>query len=341
MLSGMQSFEHTPPEARELLSRRISELGLRLEGSPLEKFVQQLYAELDARGLRAFRPGVYLSDEWACPDKEPIIGVPFYLADPKLSALEQALNDIEDEREIMMYLRHEAGHAFNYAYLLYERKDWLELFGPFDLPYDEHYKPVPFSRRYVRHIAGWYAQKHPDEDFAETFAVWLTPDSDWRRKYRGWPALKKLEYVDRMARELADAPPRKALEVAVRELPVEEMKSTIEQYYQASLSDEEAALADLLPDAELEDIFTRAGKETRPASAFLLEHRKAIVDKITYWTGVRRSLVKKLIETIGKRAKELELCVERRREPLYLVEVVVFATTLAMNYLTRGRFAER
>src|SRR5206468_9610896 len=123
---GMQSFEHTPPEARELLSRPIRDLGLRLEGSMLEKYVQQLYAELSAKGLTGFRPAVYLSDEWACPDKEPVIGVPFYLADPKIAELERVVNDLEDEREILMYLRHEAGHAFNYAYQLYETKDWLD-----------------------------------------------------------------------------------------------------------------------------------------------------------------------------------------------------------------------
>jgi hypothetical protein len=337
----MQSFEHTPPEARELLSKPIRELGLRVEGSPLEKYVQQLYAELASRGLSRFRPAVYLSDEWACPDRQPVIGIPFYLADPKLQALERAINDLEDEREILMYLRHEAGHAFNYAYVLYESKEWLDLFGPFDRPYIDDYTPVPFSRKYVRHIAGWYAQKHPDEDFAETFAVWLTPDSDWRRRYSGWPALKKLQYMDRVAHDLAAVPPRKALEVAVKELPVEEMGTTIAQFYEEHVEDEAAALADLLPDAELEDIFVRKGEDLRPASALLLEHRKTLVDKITYWTGVRRSLIRKLVEVIGRRARELELCVERKREAQTVIEVTAFATTLAMNYLTRGRFAER
>src|SRR5438132_13136462 len=217
----MQPFEHTPAEARELLGRPIRELGLKLDGSPVEKYVQQLHRELEARGLERFRPACYLSDEWACPDREPIIGIPFYLADPNLQALERSLNDLEDEREILLYLRHEAGHAFNYAYLLYETKEWLDLFGPFDPPYLADYRPVPFSRKYVRHIAGWYAQKHPDEDFAETFAVWLTPGSDWKRRYARWPALRKLQYVDRVARELAGSPPRKALEVAARGLPVE------------------------------------------------------------------------------------------------------------------------
>ena len=134
-----------------------------------------LYRELEAKGLKRFRPPTYLTDEWGCPDEEPIIGIPFYLADPKLARLEKEIDDVEDDREIRMYLRHEAGHAFNYAYKLYESPEWRERFGPFNRPYRDRYKPVPFDRSFVRHMEGWYAQKHPDEDFAETFAVWLTP----------------------------------------------------------------------------------------------------------------------------------------------------------------------
>ena len=55
-----------------------------------------------------------------------------------------------------------------------------------------------------------YAQKHPDEDWAETFAVWLE-GGPWRRRYRDWQvALAKLEYVDRDRRASsapAAAPP--------------------------------------------------------------------------------------------------------------------------------------
>src|SRR3954467_3923338 len=276
----MQSFEHTPPEARTLLSRPIRELGLRVEGSTLERYVQQLYAELEGRGLSRFRPGVYLSDEWACPDREPVIGVPFYLADPKLQALERAINDLEDEREILMYLRHEAGHAFNYAYMLYESKEWLDLFGPFDRPYIDDYTPVPFSRKFVRHIAGWYAQKHPDEDFAETFAVWLTPDSDWKKRYAGWPALKKLEYVDRMARELANKDPPRPLAKALAELPVEEMASSLEEFYAQTIPDEARAISDLVPDGAPQDIFPAgpAREGLAPAGSFLVAHAKTLTD---------------------------------------------------------------
>src|ERR1700758_3513527 len=201
------NFEKTRTEVQEILGKPIRELGLKLEGSPLERFVQQLYRELDAKGLHKFRPLCYLTDEWGCPSGEPVIGIPFYLADPKLARLEKAMNDLEDRREIMMYLRHEAGHAFNYAYALYKTPEWRDLFGPFRRPYRDQYRPVPFSRQFVRHIAGWYAQKHPDEDFAETFAVWLTPRSRWREKYKGWGALAKLRYVDRVARKFRDAEP--------------------------------------------------------------------------------------------------------------------------------------
>jgi hypothetical protein len=336
----MHSFEQTLPEARGLLKVAIKDLGLKLEGSMLEKFIAQLYRELAAKGLKRFHPPCYLSDEWACPDREPIIGIPFYLADPKLSALEQAVNDIEDEREIMMYLRHEAGHAFNYAYELYATRDWHDLFGPFDRPYRDDYTPVPFSRGFVRHIAGWYAQKHPDEDFAETFAVWLTPRINWRNRYRGWAALGKLEYVERIAGTLGDKDPKRS--VGKAELPVDEMQATIEEFYRERTPDETSAVADLSLDVDLEDLFVPAAtQDSRPAAEFLAEHRKLMVDKITYWTGVRRTLVKRLVESLERRAKEMDLAVEKSRELARLVEVVVYATTLVMNYLTRGRFTEK
>jgi hypothetical protein len=177
-----------PAAYQDLLSRPIRELGLKLEASPVERFVEQLYRELEAKGLTKFRPACYLTDEWGCPSGEPIIGIPFYLANAALAQLEKETHDLEDAREIMMYLRHEAGHAFTYAYKLHNSAEWKKIFGPFRRPYHDIYRPAPFSRDHVRHLPGWYAQKHPDEDFAETFAVWLTPRSNWRKRYRGWGA---------------------------------------------------------------------------------------------------------------------------------------------------------
>jgi hypothetical protein len=330
------------PGAEELLKQPIKDLGLRIEGSSVERYVHQLYRELDRKGLHKYRPRCYLTDEWGCPDQEPVIGIPFYLADPKLTALEKAMNDLEDEREIMMYLRHEAGHAFNYAYALYKTDEWKALFGPFRRPYREHYRPVPFSRRFVRHIAGWYAQKHPDEDFAETFAVWLTPRSSWRRKYKGWGALHKLRYVDRIARRWGSHEPLRPM--GETDVTVEEMEVTLEDFYKATTPDESQAIADLALDTDLADIFVKPGSRRRrgirPAGELLAERRKEIVDKVTYWTGVRRPLVKRLVESIEDRVRTLGLAAVAVRESAHVVEITAYTTTLAMNYLTRGRFSQ-
>jgi hypothetical protein len=239
-----------------------------------------------------------------------------------------------------MYLRHEAGHAINYAYGLYKTPEWKQIFGPYRKPYRDHYRPIPFSRRFVRHMEGWYAQKHPDEDFAETFAVWLTPGSRWRKRYQGWPALAKLRYVDRMARQVANADPLRAR--GRTDITVEEMETTVADFYEEALS-QQPSPGDLLLDTDLEDIF-KVGKRrkngVRPAAELLKESRKSLVDKLTYWTGVQRPLVKKLVEAIEARVAELALRADVKLEKDYLTEITVYATALAMNYIARGKFVD-
>src|SRR6476620_670069 len=228
MIEGFADWES---ERQTLLSHRISELGLAIAGTRVERMVDQLYQELAAKGL-SFRPPVYLSDQWGCPDGTPLIGVPFYLADPRLSKIAEDYSAaVESEGESMQYFRHEAGHAFNYAYRLYDRPDWRKIFGPYSRPYRERYRADPFSHDYVRHILGWYAQKHPDADFAETFAVWLTPGLDWRRMYDGWGALAKLEYVDRVMKEISHEIPA-VPEPSDDDLPVTAMQYTLAEHYQ-------------------------------------------------------------------------------------------------------------
>lgn len=336
-------FEKGPGDVHDLLPVRIKELGLRLEGSPVERYVQQLFRELEGKGLQHFRPAFYLTSEWGCPSEEPVIGVPFYLADPRVAAVESAVNDLENEREIMMYMRHEAGHAFNYAYELYKTDEWRELFGPFRRPYRDHYSFVPFSRNYVRHLEGWYAQKHPDEDFAETFAVWLTPRSKWREKYKNWPALRKLQYADRIAHEFGPQPPLRPL--GETDFTVEDMEQTIEEFYRERTRDFSLAIAALPLDADLDDIFPRPeppdGIEPKRASDSVNQHRKEIVDKVHYWTGVRRPLVKTLVETIARKVDELNLVIDPRRESEQIVELTVYITTLAMTFFTSRRMPKK
>jgi hypothetical protein len=334
-------FDTISDDIKAILDTRICDLGLKIEGSKLEPLIDQMYVELKDKGLQKFRPNCYLSDEWGCPSGEPVIGIPFYLADPRLAELESQVNDLESDIETMMYLRHEAGHAINYAYKLHRTAEWKALFGPFRRPYRDAYKPIAFSRRFVRHIAGWYAQKHPDEDFAETFAVWLTPDSDWHQKYKHWAAIQKLEYVDRIFGELGDRDPLRKR--GRPDLTVDEMEMTVAQFYESSLEQETEA-HDLAIDTDLIDIFGRpraAQADQRTAADLLREHRKTLTDKVTYWTGVQRPRAKKLVESIEQRVRELGLCVAARREQELLSEVTVYVTALAMNYLLRGKFVER
>jgi hypothetical protein len=334
-------IDKTEPAYQELLGRPIRELGLKLAGSPVERFVEQLYRELEGKGLTKFRPEVYLTDEWGCPSGEPIIGIPFYLASAALAQLEKETHDLEDAREIMMYLRHEAGHAFTYAYKLHNKPEWKQIFGPFRRPYRDNYRPAPFSREYVRHLPGWYAQKHPDEDFAETFAVWLTPRSNWRKRYRGWTALDKLLYMNRLARQLGKTdPPRRRGQT---DITVDEMETTLSEFYHLQrAAQEEVAVSELTPDTDLRDIFpvSKRRKTAVPAQEFLHQHRKAVIDKVAQWTGAQRPLIKTLIDTIEKRAGELELRADKTRVAEHLAEVTAYATALVMTYVTKGKFIQ-
>jgi len=190
----------------------------------------------------------------------------------------------------------------------------------------------------VRHMEGWYAQKHPDEDFAETFAVWMTPRSNWRKKYQHWSALKKLLYMDRIGRKLRDADP--VVAQGDTDITVDEMDVTVGEFYERAL-DQQLTPGDLPLDTDLRDIFNvskRRRNHVRPAAELLRENRKVLIDKVNYWTGVQRPLVKKLVETIEGKVTALDLRADIQCEREYLTEVTVYATALAMNYITRGKF---
>ena len=317
-------------ERAQLLGRRISELGLKIAGSRLEELVRRLHAELQARGI-AFLPPVYLSDQWGCPDGTPLIGVPFYLADERLERLEaEHAGAIESDEEAMRYLRHEAGHAVNYAFRLHERPEFGALFGDYARPYREHYPADPMSRDHVRHILGWYAQKHPDEDFAETFAVWLTPDSDWRTDYAGWSALRKLEWVDEVMHEVAVLSPAVPA-LTADDLPVDEMHWTLAEHY---AGDEPLPLDDARQfDADLHRVFAHradapAGEE---AGNFLRRHEGELVARISYWAGVGPMAVRSLVRALAERASTLQLYVAGL-EAATLIELTAFGTAVAMHW---------
>jgi hypothetical protein len=216
----------------ELLDLRVCALGLRIAGSALEARVVRLQAELERAGLRRFRPYAWLSTGWFAPHGVTGFAIPFFLAHPRLVRLERwQMGEAEGASRdgCMRLMRHEAAHALDHAYAIHRRASWREHFGPFSRPYRASYRPRPGSRHFVVNLDHWYAQSHPGEDWAETFAAWLRPGSRWRARYAGWPALAKLQYVDRLVRELgARAPLARTRE---RVDPLASLDFTLREYY--------------------------------------------------------------------------------------------------------------
>lgn len=326
----------------ELLNTRICDLGLKIEGTKLAGKVRWLYRDLALKKL-SFKPPVYLSDSWGCPDRNPVIGVPFYLADDLLSRIEEEqAGSLEDDLEIMMLLRHEAGHAYNYAYKLFEHPGWEKTFGKFDAPYRDRYHPDPRSRRFVRHVEArhfgqTYAQKHPDEDFAETFAVWLTPRSGWRDRYRSWPAMSKLRYVDRVMKMLRGKRPVETGEAP--EDSTRDMQQLLVEYYGLRLEKYQAQAQGYVDDFLIE-IFAGQAKWTgvQGVHQALKENGRHIVKRVSHWTGLDEEALTPLLLKMIERSRKLKLRVHRADLEGKLTDITAVMATLAMNYAYTGKF---
>lgn len=325
----------------ELLNTRICDLRLDLDGSPLKKYVRRLHRELALKGFK-FRPRCYLTDSWGCPNEVPVIGIPFYLADKRLARIEEEqTGEIEDGPTIMMFLRHETGHAINYAYRLWEHPGWTATFGSFRLPYHDTFKPNPASRQFVRHLfhsqyGRNYAQKHPDEDFAETFAIWLTPRSAWQRKYRFWPALNKLRYVSRLMRGIRHKPPVTTNEVLLN--PVAEMTTLLVAHY-GQRAERYRAAAQGYVDDKLREIFPPVrGRRLEPAAELIATHRDALLERVTRWSGLGTDDVEIIVGKVEDRAALLQLRFHARAAGAKILDLTALVTALAVDFNYTGRF---
>ncbi|MBU6199159.1 MAG: hypothetical protein KGI64_02200 [Xanthomonadaceae bacterium] len=322
----------TIPE-EQLLGLRLSELPLRIEGTWLEACIAQLYEELKARNI-PFAPRCYLADEWLTPENEPVIGVPFYLAHPRLIKLQtKMLLEAEGDNPewCMKLLRHECGHALTYAYDLNRKRSWQRVFGHPSAPYEETYRFRPYSKSFVRHLDYYYAQYHPDEDFVETFAVWLTPGLDWRSRYRGWKALDKLVFVDKLMAGIAGKPPLRATGRQMWKAAT--IRSTLKRYYQKRRAVEAEDFPEF-HDANLLRMFGAAkpeGETRQPVAKLLQAHRKALLTTVANWTGERRFMVNEVCKAVHARSRALRL-VSDETDALAVLKFATYLTTLMMNY---------
>ena len=319
----------------QLLDVRLSDLRLSIGGT-LATRIDQLRAELDARGLR-FPLHFYLSDEWFTPDGGTAIAIPFYLAHPRLERLEEAqMFEVEggEHEWCMRILRHEAGHAIDHAFRLVRRRKRQEVFGSSSKPYPEYYTPKPYSKSFVLHLDSWYAQSHPDEDFAETFAVWLTPNSEWRQRYAGWKALPKLEYMDALMTSLAgtDAPINRPDEID----PLPSVKTTLRQHYRNKRKHYGVEHPHFY-DRDLRRLFSDAPEFANhmTAAQFISRFRRQVRRVVSEWTGIYQYTIDQVLEDMIARCRELKLRLAAPEEQARQ-EFTVLLTVQAMNYLHSG-----
>lgn len=311
---------------------RVRDLKLQIQDSPLEPLIEKLYDELASKGI-SFRPPCYLADEWLCPDKEPIIGIPFFLAQPRLKNIEKKIMfEVEGgaEKSCMKLLRHECGHALNYAYELYKRTRWRELFGPFSAKYSDYYHYQPYSRRFVLNLKDNYAQAHPDEDFAETFAIWLAPNSHWREKYNNWPVIKKLRYIDNVIKKLSD----KAPAITAKGSPpwsASRMTSTLAGFYEKKRKVLGSSFHGFYDDS-LKELFKSKGQASAitRASDLIRLHRRQIIDNVTKYTGHRKYDIHQLVNRIIFRCDALDLYA-KESDMDGIIAVTVLLTAIARN----------
>jgi hypothetical protein len=343
-LFGTTSTSRTPAWAKlkdqELLDLRICDLELEFEDTPLVELRDQLHCELAERDLK-LKPQVWLSDDWFSPDGTPGIAVPFYMAHPRLMRLERKqMLEVEGgtKRWCMRILRHEAGHAIDTAFRLHRRKTYKRIFGNYHDPYPDSYRPKPRSKNFVLHLEPWYAQSHPAEDFAETFAVWLNPRSRWKQEYKGWAAIKKVQFVDDLMNRIAGQTPKLTSRAKID--PVSRIKKTLREHYAERHARYNVDSPSAFDDA-LKKMFPPTPKDrgTKSAAAFLQKNRSQFSLAIAQWTDEYRYTIDQVLREMIDRCRTMKLSVEvdadgnLANETELRQNLLIMITVHTMNYL--------
>lgn len=322
----------------KLMQMRICDLKLSVDNSPIAPLIDRLFQELTNKQVN-FRPHFWVSDEWFSPDGIPGVAIPFFLMHPRLRKLElEQMLEVEggNRRWCMMLLRHETGHALLNAYKLNKDKAWRKVFGNPNQKYPDTYLPKPYSKRFVINLPGWYAQSHPHEDWAETFAVWLNPRSDWRKRYHKWPALKKLQFVDELMQDLRSRRP--LIRNKLTDHPASKIKTTLAAYY-ADKRERYGIDSPEFFDIDLTRLFVSKNPELKQekASRYIRRTKNQVIDIVERWTGEYKYRINEVLLEMTKRCDELMLYVDESPQDL-LPELTACLTMLVMNKLHSGGF---
>jgi hypothetical protein len=319
-----------------ILDMRLCDLGLRIQGTQLDRTIERVREELVDRDIR-IRPYFWLSDDWFTPEGYTGTAIPFFLAHPRLQRLERnQTGEVEGGTEswCLKLMRHEVGHVVDHAFQLHKKRCWHQQFGRSSRRYPRFYRPNPHSKRFVQHLEYWYAQSHPDEDFAETFAVWLTPRSGWRRRYNGWPALRKLEVVDKLMDEIEGKKPQVRTRTVVDSLP--NLRRTLREHYAWKRSHGDYGVPALF-DRDLRRLFTAKRKRGVPAASTVIRQmRSDVVRMVAPWTGDNPYLLQHVIKDMITRCRELRLYAQGARSRIKK-DFTILLTKHVMNSVYRRR----
>ncbi len=335
-----QAWETLPQP--DLLRVRLRDLRVRIDGTWIEEGLADLYDDLARRDIR-FRPHAWLSYDWFVPDAVPGIAIPFYLAHPRLMKLERKMMlEVEGgtRPELMKILRHECGHAFDNAFRLTGDSERQEIFGSSSRRYPDHYRPNPASRHFVRNIRLYYAQSHPLEDFAETFAVVVASRSaGWRKTYEGWPAMRKLEYVDALLERLGGRRPVVRNRTTVE--PLSTLSMTLGEYYEEKRGRYAVSYPDIY-DRDLRRLFSDDSRHGHRelASSFLRRNRSEIRKLVANWTGEYQFTLNQVLDDMIGRSRELKLRAAAPEKRLKIdFAILLTVKTMDFHYSRKNWFA--
>jgi len=324
---------------QEFLSTKIKDLDLNI-GLSMGTYFEKLKKELKEKKINLW-PDFYFGDEWGCYDKTISISIPFYLGNEDLKAIQQS--NITPS-ELIKILRHETGHAVNYAYKLWKRKDWKEHFGNFNKKYNDNYlnRVNPHSKEYVKHLHYLsdgdlhYAQKHPDEDWAETFAVWLYPKSGWKTKYQKWPvALSKLEYVDLLMAEIAGKNPLNTKTKMDGEYTT--IEDTVSEWFGLGEEILDSDLQEYLND--MNELFIKPSggrKKLFPSHVLIKRHARSLAEEISEMIlGSNKNSIRKCLRIWERICKDEDLKYSPDDETKKLISLSSLLTYHVLDGLDR------
>jgi hypothetical protein len=333
MLMKKQNYSRL--ETSDLLKIKLKNLSIGIKGSIIEGRISKLFSELEEKGL-SFKPHIWISDEWFTPDDTAGFAVPFYLFHPRLIKLEkEEMYEAEGEKktECMQILRHETGHAISHAYKLYRLQSWRKIFGNYKKPYPLSYSPRIRSRDFVTHLNAWYAQAHPLEDFAETFAVWLSPKINWRKFYRGWNALHKLNYMDEIMKDIGSRD--QIIPPGEEYANLKDLNYTLAEHYRRKKKFYSVDWAHSF-DPELQKIFTQDKKKGKSTAwIFLKRERSGIRRNISEVLDVPQYTVDQLLSDLIKRSIRLNLFLKTNEDEAQK-RILIIITAQLMNFSHSG-----